>query len=620
MTLGVICALGFVFAWAMGADLRRLAELHLRASWLVFIALAFQLVAFVRISGIGVRGSLEVPFHLASYAILILFAAANARVRGFGLATLGLLSNAIVIVANGGRMPVPLRAWESTGGRAGEILGAGHYNNNVVATGTTHLRFLADVFPLPHGLPLANTFSIGDLLLLAGATLFVYCTCTDGRERNLRAALRPLAVPGFRRLLFGRAVSKCGDWLDAGGHDHVDLRAHALDGLRQPPPARPDRRCDRRRVRERPDARPVPADARPGGGRARPGGMRRGDDRRRGGRPRDAAPPARLRLLVRRRGDRPDSIEPRPRPASPEPRPSPMRSTRSPEASSCASARSSAGLRPPGSASGRRSGSTSRRLRRSRRLRAPAGTTGGGAPSIATAEPRLLGRRDVARAILRSRLLVCLVGSFVLATLAMGVLNASLAEFLASVPGSGGYGVGIAAIAGGLVCGEFLTGFLREASVVRRAPAIAFGLSAVFLALASRTTAPTTVLLLLFLLGASDGVTETAYDTLVQGEVALDVRAGVFALAGEVQQGGMVVGLALAPVLAGSSSSAPLRLAAVATACGAFMAVGMTVHGPRLSALPTAAHRHVADTPGGRGTVLRLRVQRDGRLSPKEPR
>ena len=154
-------------------------------------------------------------------------------------------------------------------------------------------------------------------------------------------------------------------------------------------------------------------------------------------------------------------------------------------------------------------------------------------------------------------------------------------------------------IAGGLVCGEFLTGFLREASVVRRAPAIAFALSAFFLALMSHTTAPTTVLLLLFLLGASDGVTETAYDTLVQSEVAADVRAGVFALAGAVQQGGMVVGLALAPALASSSPSAPLRVAAAVAVCGACAAAGMTSRGLRLPAFLAAAYRRPANTPEG---------------------
>jgi hypothetical protein len=230
------------------------------------------------------------------------------------------------------------------------------------------------------------------------------------------------------------------------------------------------------------------------------------------------------------------------------------------------------------------------------RLRPP---PAGVRPVSGPGTPTALRRRDVARMIIRSRLLVCLVGSFVFVTLAMGVLNGGLAQFLGTIPRSGGYGVGMAAIAGGLVCGEFLTGFLRETSVVRRAPAIAFALSAVFIASLSGTNAPTTALLLLFLLGASDGITETAYDTLVQDEAAPNVRAGVFALAGAVQQGGMVVGLALAPVLASWSPTAPLRLAAAAAACGACVAAGMTLGAPRMPAVLTRAYRRPANTPEG---------------------
>lgn len=600
MTLGVVCAVGFLFAWAMGADLRRLAEVRFRASWLVFIALALQLVAFVRIPDIGARASLEVPLHLASYAILILFAAANARLRGFGLATLGLLANAVVIVANGGRMPVALRAWESTGGRAAELLGTGHYNNNVATTAGTHLRFLADVFPLPPGLPLANTFSLGDLLLLAGATLFVYCTCTDGRDRSLRAALRPLAVPDFRHLLLGRSVSKCGDWLTLAAtitwtfertHSTVYVSAlllarigAAIAGAFVSAPMLD--RYPRTRVLAVVEL-------------VRAGCVAAMIVVAAAGRVTLLLPFVFASSLVAAATDpTASSLVPDLLPRSLLHRANALHAV-SRSVVMCVGAlvgglatawlgiRTALGV---DVATFCVAVAVYARLPRPPVVvrRTPAGV-----------EPKPLGRRDVARTILRSRLLACLVGSFVLVTMAMGVLNASLAEFLGSVPGSGGYGVGIAAIAGGLVCGEFLTGFLREASIVRRAPAIAFALSAVFLVLTSRTTAPTTALLLLFLLGASDGVTETAYDTLVQNEVAADVRAGVFALAGAVQQGGMVVGLALAPALASSSSSAPLRLAAVAAACGACVAVGMTVRGPRVPAFLTAAYRHVANTPEG---------------------
>jgi hypothetical protein len=56
------------------------------------------------------------------------------------------------------------------------------------------------------------------------------------------------------------------------------------------------------------------------------------------------------------------------------------------------------------------------------------------------------------------------------------------------------------------------------------------------------------VYLLLFLIGSCDGATEVVYDTLLQLNVLPRVRAATFGLASAVQNAGMVVGLAAAPI------------------------------------------------------------------------
>ncbi len=60
---------------------------------------------------------------------------------------------------------------------------------------------------------------------------------------------------------------------------------------------------------------------------------------------------------------------------------------------------------------------------------------------------------------------------------------------------------------------------------------------------------PATILLLLFILGVSDGTTETAYDTVVQTETPHSLTSRVFAVAGALQQSGMVLGFIAAPLL-----------------------------------------------------------------------
>jgi hypothetical protein len=86
-----------------------------------------------------------------------------------------------------------------------------------------------------------------------------------------------------------------------------------------------------------------------------------------------------------------------------------------------------------------------------------------------------------------------------------------------------------------------------------------------------------------FLLGASDGVTEIVYDTLIQIHVRRELRAGVFALARSVQNVGMIAGLASAPLLVGHASAQAALLVSTggfAVAAG-FAALGLVLQ-PRV--------------------------------------
>jgi hypothetical protein len=111
-------------------------------------ALILQLAVFA----FGVRlpwGISTTEAHIASYLLLIAFAARNQRVPGFALAGIGLGCNAAAIFLNGGRMPVSVQAWaESTGVSIGAHAGR-VYNNVAAMNSSSHLRFLGDVFAIP---------------------------------------------------------------------------------------------------------------------------------------------------------------------------------------------------------------------------------------------------------------------------------------------------------------------------------------------------------------------------------------------------------------------------------------------------------------------------------------
>lgn len=206
MFLLAALALGLGFALTLGGKLSRIAELQLRGQPLVVAALVGQVLLFSRF-GAGVPEDLVGPLHLATYALLIAFAAANVRVRALTLILLGLLSNTVAIAANGGRMPVSDRALAG--------LGLDRVGGNV-SSEAQRLEFLGDVFVLPQQLPLANVFSVGDVLIGLGAIALVLVVSL-GSAGSPPLRIGRLAAPfrrgQYRLLVAGKLVSHAGDWL-----------------------------------------------------------------------------------------------------------------------------------------------------------------------------------------------------------------------------------------------------------------------------------------------------------------------------------------------------------------------------------------------------------------------
>ncbi|MGH3102516.1 MAG: MFS transporter, partial [Gaiellaceae bacterium] len=200
-------ALGLGLALALGGRPTRLGEIRFRAAWTVVVALGAQLILFSEL-GHGVPNGWRHAAHIATYALLMAFAGLNLRLRALGLVFLGMLCNAVAIVANGGEMPASAAA----GREAGVSLAAGAN----VSDEAGRLWFLGDVFALPARLPLANVFSVGDVLIAFGIVAFVVLASLDReREPPLRARriLEPLRLRDFRRLTLGKLVSQTGDWL-----------------------------------------------------------------------------------------------------------------------------------------------------------------------------------------------------------------------------------------------------------------------------------------------------------------------------------------------------------------------------------------------------------------------
>ena len=159
-----VCALLVVLAPALlGGRLGRFAVLRLEGTEVVSAAFVVQLGAVSFLPG---PRPLLVGLHVGSYLAAAAFVALNRRVPGVALLGLGALSNGVTIALNGGTLPAAPGALARAGLDTASVA-TGFTNSGAVAH--PRLAFLGDVFAVPAGWPLANVFSVGDLLIVVGA-------------------------------------------------------------------------------------------------------------------------------------------------------------------------------------------------------------------------------------------------------------------------------------------------------------------------------------------------------------------------------------------------------------------------------------------------------------------
>jgi len=157
---------GLVVGLLLGGSLANLGRLTIRWWPLALAGLGVQLVLFSAL-GDQFAGDLGPTIYLASTLAVLVVVLRNLRMPGLALVALGAISNVVAIVANGGSMPADPAAIASLGDRAG----AG-YSNSVVVTDPI-LWPLTDIFAMPAWLPLANVFSVGDVLIGVGIAVAI---------------------------------------------------------------------------------------------------------------------------------------------------------------------------------------------------------------------------------------------------------------------------------------------------------------------------------------------------------------------------------------------------------------------------------------------------------------
>ena len=183
MLIGAALLLCILTVPLAGGRLSRLADLEFRHSWLAVAALVVQVLIISVLPG-GARGLSE-EVHLASYLLLGAFLVVNRHIPGLLVIGVGGALNFAAILANGGVMPADPDAIAA----AGIPQDATEFANSAPADGA-FLGFLGDVFHTPAWLPIHNVFSVGDLVIVAGAFLLLHRACGTSLSR-LPRRLRP---------------------------------------------------------------------------------------------------------------------------------------------------------------------------------------------------------------------------------------------------------------------------------------------------------------------------------------------------------------------------------------------------------------------------------------------
>jgi len=170
---------------ALGGRLADLSTVELRGKAAIIGAFLLQLLV-ITIAPLAFSHRVDTVLHLASYGLAIAFVYANRHLPNLWIAALGGASNFAAIVANGGEMPASRTALIAAGK---PVAHAGFVNSAPVAH--ARLAFLGDIFSIPKALPLANVFSIGDVLLLIGVAAMLAGICGCPRVPALDRLLRP---------------------------------------------------------------------------------------------------------------------------------------------------------------------------------------------------------------------------------------------------------------------------------------------------------------------------------------------------------------------------------------------------------------------------------------------
>jgi len=178
--LGLAVVLGLVASLIRhrGRAFSQIASLPLRSLWLAGLALVLQWPLMQAPGGPVKRVQAQQALFLISLLLLLVFVWQNRRLTAIQMVGLGVICNLLVILANGGWMPInPQTLAQINPGSIPEQwpiqVHYGYSKDIILLQEQTRLWVLSDILVLPSPFQRPTAFSLGDLLIALGIVMLL---------------------------------------------------------------------------------------------------------------------------------------------------------------------------------------------------------------------------------------------------------------------------------------------------------------------------------------------------------------------------------------------------------------------------------------------------------------
>jgi hypothetical protein len=181
-------ALGIAAGIMAGGKISNVLDFKIKKAWLIILSLLIQISAQIAVSkGIDFIQNYLGILQFAVYALLITAFYYNRQYIGMCIIAAGSILNAIVMIANGGRMPVNADILERLNLMEGaDAVNSGQDIKHVFMDESTKLPFLGDIVHPPSFLScFMQVVSIGDIVITAGLLVLVF-EIVRGRYKGVK--------------------------------------------------------------------------------------------------------------------------------------------------------------------------------------------------------------------------------------------------------------------------------------------------------------------------------------------------------------------------------------------------------------------------------------------------